>query len=94
MSRTHLAEDIQPLSEFRANAAALIDRVRDKGRALVLTQRGHSAAVVLGVDEYQKLLDEVETLRDISKATKQLDAGKGISHDVAKRRLLRRFRNR
>ena len=38
--------DIRPLSEVRANAAGMIERVRKSRRPLVLTQRGHTAAVV------------------------------------------------
>ena len=49
MGRPKYDTDIRPVSEFRANAAELIDQVRESGRPLILTQRGHSAAVVLDV---------------------------------------------
>ena len=92
MRRPSLVKDIKPVSEFRANAAKLIERVRDTGRPLVLTQRGHSAAVVLDVDEYEKLLEEVELLRDIQLAEKQIDGGKGVSNRKAKQEILRRLK--
>src|SRR5262249_47739697 len=60
MISLNLEEDIRPLSEFRADAAAMIQKIRETGRALVLTQRGHSSAVVLAIREYQQLLDELE----------------------------------
>ena len=88
MAGIHLEEDIRPLSEFRANTADLIQRVRTSGRPLVLTQRGHSAAVVMGVAEYQRLIEELELLRDIQTALHELEAGKGIPHSAAKKRLL------
>jgi len=91
--RLKLDTDIKPVSEFRANAAGLIEEVRASGRPLVLTQRGHSAAVVLDVVEYEKLIDEIEVLRDVATALQQLDAGKGISHREAKAELRRRFRS-
>lgn len=75
----------------RANAAKLIDRVRESGRPLVLTQRGHSAAVVLDVEEYEHLLEEVELLRDIRVAEKQIQSGKGVSNRKAKEELRRRL---
>ncbi len=87
MRHPKLASDIRPVSEFRANAAELIDRVRSTRRPLVLTQRGHSAAVVLDVNEYQDLVEEVELLRDIRVAEKQIRAGKGISNRTAKARI-------
>ena len=87
-----LDTDIKPVSEFRANAAELIEQVRSTGRPLVLTQRGHSAAVVLDVAEYQQIIDEVELLRDVRTAVGQIDAGKGVSNRAAKAELRRRFR--
>ena len=92
MGRLHLDEDIKPLSEFRANAAALVQRVRETRRPLVLTQRGHSAAVVLGVSEYERLLDEVEMLRDVRQAERQLADGLGIPHEEAKARIMAAFK--
>jgi antitoxin YefM len=87
MPRARLDEDVQPLSEFRANAASFVERVRRTKRPLVLTQRGHSAAVLLDVAEYEQLLEEVETLRDIQAAERQLSRGKGQSHSKAKARV-------
>ena len=50
MAKLHLDTDIKPVTEFRARAAELLDQVRSTGRPLVLTQRGHSAAVLIGVE--------------------------------------------
>ncbi len=84
----HLEEDIRPLSEFRANTAGLIQQVRSSKRPLVLTQRGHSAAVLIDVAEYQRLIEELELLRDIQTGLHELDSGHRISHAAAKKRLL------
>jgi prevent-host-death family protein len=92
MKRLKLDTDISPVSEFRANAAELIDRVRTSKRPVVLTQRGRSAAVLLDVNEYEDLLDEIELLRDVRTAVKQLDEGKVLSNRQAKAELRRRFR--
>ena len=92
MPRTRLDEDVRPLSEFRANAADFVERIRKTRRPLVLTQRGHSAAVLLDVSEYEQLLDEVETLRDIQLAEKQISRGRGLSHSKAKARALAALR--
>lgn len=91
MPRTKLDEDIKPLSEFRANAAALLQRVRETGRPLVLTQRGHSAAVVVDVAEYERLVEELEVLREVKLAESQLDRGEGVPHEEVKKRVLARF---
>jgi antitoxin YefM len=90
--RVNLESDIKPVSEFRANAAGLIDQVRSSGRPLVLTQRGHSAAVLLDVAEYERLLSEIELLRDVREAEDQIAAGAVLSNRDAKAELRRRLR--
>jgi antitoxin YefM len=86
-----LDRDIKPVSDFRANAAELIEQVRRSGRPLVLTQRGHSAAVVLGVAEYERMIEEIELLSDVRIALKQVANGEGVSNRDAKAELRRRF---
>ena len=79
------SQDVQPLSAFRANVAGFLDQVRNTKRPLVLTQHGKSAAVVLDVDEYEALIEEVELVRDIRRARSELASGEGIEHEkVAK----------
>lgn len=75
------SQDVQPLSAFRANAAGFLDQVRSTKRPLVLTQHGKSAAVVLDVDEYEALVDEIEVIRDIRQAKAELARGEGIPHE-------------
>ena len=84
MSRIQLDEDIRPLSEFRANVASFIDKVRETKRPVVITQRGKSAAILLDVSEYEALMQKIELLTDIHIAEKQLADGLGIDHELAK----------
>jgi len=75
------SQDVQPLSAFRANAAGFLDQVRTTKRPLVLTQHGKSAAVVLDVEEYEALIDELELVRDIRQSKAELARGEGIPHE-------------
>jgi antitoxin YefM len=80
------SRDIQPVTEFRANAAQFIDQVRETGEPVILTQHGRSAAVLLDVDAYEAMMDELELLRDVRQAEDQVAAGKGLRHaSVAKK---------
>lgn len=85
------SQDVQPLSAFRANAAGFLDQVRSTKRPLVLTQNGKSAAVVLDVDEYEALVEELERFRDIRTARAELARGEGIPHDDVVKRLRARL---
>jgi antitoxin YefM len=80
-------EDIQPLTAFRANAASFVEQVRQTGRPLVLTQHGKSAAVLLGVADYEALIEELEVLRDIQLSERELAEGKGVAHEEVAREL-------
>lgn len=91
MPRVKLNTDIRPVSEFRANAAELIEQVRSTRRPLVLTQRGHSAAVVLDVAEYERMVEEIDLLSDVRTAIQQIESGQEVSNNDAKAELRRRF---
>lgn len=81
MSHIQLDQDIRSLSDFRANAASFIEQVKSQRRPLVLTQHGKSSAVLLDVEEYQKMLDKIELLEELAAARNELDNGEGVSHD-------------
>jgi len=88
MRRLRLDEDIRPLSEFQENATQLLDQLRATRRALVLTEGGRSAAVVVEVGEFESLIEELETLRDIQMAEQQLSDGQGVPHETAREQIL------
>lgn len=81
MSRIQLDQDIRSLSDFRANAASYIQRVKTEHRPLVLTQHGKSSAVLIDVEDYQKLLDKIQLLEELATARKELDNGEGVSQE-------------
>lgn len=90
MHPIRFSRDIRSLTEFRSNAAAFIRQVRRTRRPLVLTQHGRSAAVLLDVEEYERLIERAELLDDVATA-EQLERGEGIDHDQAKTQVLARL---
>jgi antitoxin YefM len=91
MPRIRLTDDVRPLSEFRANVAAFVQRVRKTRRPMVLTQHGRSAAVLVDVAAYEELLDRVELLQDVERAERQLAKGQAASAGKAKQQILARL---
>lgn len=85
-------QDVRPLSEFRANAAAFVEQIQETKRPVVLTQHGRSAAVLLDVAAYEALVEQVELLRDIRTAEDQIRKGEGLSHAKARAKILARTR--
>ena len=93
MKKINISNGIKPVSEFRANAANMIAQIKENKSILILTQRGHSAAVVMNVDEYEKIIDELELLRDIHIAEKQIVEGKTINHEKAFKMVMDSIKN-
>jgi prevent-host-death family protein len=91
MQRIILNDDIRSLSEFRSNASGFISQVHSTKRPLVITQNGKSAAVLLDVDEYDKIMEKTELIQDIETALTQISEGKGVEHSKARQMLKMRY---
>ena len=92
MAKTRPSEDICSLSEFRANVAGVVRQVQRRRRPVFLTQHGRGAAVLMDVAAYEELVEELELLRDVHQAEKELAAGKGVAHSRARAQVLARLR--
>ena len=86
-----LEADIQPVSDFRANASSMLEQVRTTKRPLILTRRGRRAAVLLDIAAYQDLIEELDTLRDVQFALADFAAGRTVPQSELRDRLLARF---
>ena len=91
MSRLKPSRDIQPVTEFRAKAAQFIEQVRENRAPMYLTQHGRSAAVLLDVEAYEAMVEELELLRDVRSSEVQIAAGKVSSHRAVMNRLRKRL---
>lgn len=91
MKRINLDKDVKPLTEFRANVAAFVQRVKKTKRPLVITQHGRSSAVLLDVEEYESLIAKIEILQDIQLSEKQISEGHSIDHGEVKEKISELF---
>jgi len=85
--RIELDQDIQPVSEFRKNAASFIDRIQKEKRSIILTQHGKSAVVLVDVSEYQRMVDKLDKMGDLLEAERQIARGEVFSHEEAKEKI-------
>ena len=86
-ARFNISQDIQPLSEFRKHAADFIDRIKEQKSSIVLTQHGKSAAVLVDVSEFQRMIDKLELMDELIEAERQIARGEVVSHKEAKKRI-------
>ena len=87
----NVTEDLCPVSDFRADTAAIITRVRSNKRPLVLTQHGKCAAVVISSESYQAMIEKLDLLEDIASGEADVAVGRIVSHAELKKRIMARF---
>lgn len=83
--RIELDQDIRPLSEFRKNSAHFIEHIKSKKHSIVLTQHGKSAAVLVDVSEYQRMIDKIDLMGELLEAERQIERGEVVPHEEAKK---------
>ena len=88
MQPLKLDEDIRPLSEFRAGVASFVKQVSDTRRPMVLTQRGRGVAVLVDIREFEAMRERLALLEDLAAAEADIAAGRVVSHDEARARVL------
>ncbi|MDE2293036.1 MAG: type II toxin-antitoxin system Phd/YefM family antitoxin [Elusimicrobia bacterium] len=71
----HAGRDVKPISDFRKDTAAVLRKLKATKHPLLLTQNGRSVAVLLDVDEFERMEYEREFLAAIAQGRK--DAAKG-----------------
>ena len=81
----------QAFSELGSNSLAMLERLRKTRRPVALRHDGEDVAVVVDIDSYQSLLDELELLRDVQTGLADVEAGRVIPHEEVRELLLKRY---
>ncbi len=94
MRTVRFAEDIIPVSEFKAQAADFLKRIAETGQPLVITQNGKAAAVVLSPAEFDRLTERDRLIAAVEEGLAQADAGQLVEHEEVVARIKKRFAGR
>ena len=86
-----LFEDI-PAADLRTRAEGLLEQIRNTRRPIVLTQEGEDAAVLVDIESYRSLLEELELLKDAHRGLADIEAGRVVPHEEVRARLLDRYK--
>ena len=70
-----------PVTDLRQDAAAVLRAVQQGQEPIVIMQRSRSAAVLISVDAYERMIYEREVLGLLVQGEKDIKAVKGISVD-------------
>ena len=70
-----------PVTDLRQDAAAVLRAVQSGNEPIVVMQRSRSAAVLISVDTYERMIYEREVLGLLVQGEKDIAAAKGVSID-------------
>ena len=73
--------NILPVSDLRQDAAKVLKKLRENQEPIIITQRGRAAAVIIGVEAYEKSEHDKEILRLLAKGDREIELGEGYDLD-------------
>jgi prevent-host-death family protein len=76
-----MSQSILSLSEFKADASRLLDKVRDEPGTLVLTQNGRARAVVEDYEQYQAREQALLMLKLMAQGERDAADGRALPQD-------------
>ena len=81
------SEDIVPISDLKVNPGKIVRQLQEVHRPVVLTSRGRSVAVIQDLHDYEADVEERAFMKAVVKGMVDLEEGREISLDDAKKRL-------
>jgi prevent-host-death family protein len=74
--------NILPVSDLRQDAAKVLKQLKDNKAPIIITQRGRAAAVMIGIEAYEKSEHDKELLRLLAKGDRETETGEGYDLDA------------
>ena len=85
--QTKFSEDVISLSDLKVNPGKVINHVNQSHRPVLLTSRGRGVAVVQGLDEFEKNIEELAFVKAIAQGLMDIEEGKTVNLKDAKNKL-------
>lgn len=76
----HAGRDVKPISDFRKDTAAVLRKLKETKHPLLLTQNGRSVAVLVDVDEFERMDYERRFLASIAAGLRDVARGRTVPH--------------
>jgi len=83
------SQDAHPVSNLRRQAHELVGQARRTGRPILITQRGRGAAVLVSVEEWERLEEQNELLKAVVHGERDFEEGRVVDEAEALARLRR-----
>lgn len=70
------SKQIKPISYLKANAAQVLDEIREQRKTFVITQNGEAKAVLQDVASYEETQETLALLKILALGNQQVEAGR------------------
>jgi prevent-host-death family protein len=91
MPNLRVAEDIVPLSDFKARASELLKKLAETGAPMVITQNGRAAGVLLSPAEFDALTERARFINAVAEGMDDLRSGRVVPHESMVAEVQRRY---
>ena len=81
------SEDVIPLSDLKINPGKVVGRAQDTHRPILLTSRGRGIAVVQGLEDYERTVEELRFVKAVAQGLMDVREGNTVSLEDAKKTL-------
>lgn len=72
---TKFSEDVIALSDLKVNPGKVVNHAKDTHRPVLVTSRGRGVAVVQGLDDYEKIKEELEFVKAVAQGLMEIKEG-------------------
>ena len=73
-----LKKSIKPISFFKSHAAEVIKELNDTHGSMIITQHGEAKAVILDIDEYERIQEALALLKMVARGQKDFEEGRTV----------------
>ncbi|WP_243368398.1 type II toxin-antitoxin system Phd/YefM family antitoxin [Fundidesulfovibrio soli] len=70
-----LSEAVKPISYFKAHAADIVREISEGGQPVVITQNGEAKAMLVNIQEYERLQESLAMLKLLSQSSRSIEQG-------------------
>ena len=81
IKRCRPSEDTVPFSECRNNFSAIIAKVSQTHRPVLVTQNGRAASYIIDAGDFDNLMDRIELSRSVALSRQQFENDEFIPHE-------------